>query len=288
VVVEATVRDASGAIVDNLKRENFRLFEDGVEQRVAHFSRDELPLAIALVVDRSSSMDPVIEQLRRAAYDTLSQLKPDDEVALFAFAHTPERLEYLTKDRQRIADDISRIRAGGGTNITDALFDATLYLGRAAPNRPHTVILVSDNVGTVRGSSSDRDVIRLAGETQTAIYSIKVKSEEFYSHVMNLPMSVPSSIGTGSVPKMARESGGEVIDTRYVGSVQAAMATVISRLKQRYSLGYRSTNLRKDGTFRQIEIRVVDPSRPATKYAVFARRGYYARKEVVASNAAQP
>ena len=286
VVVEATVRDEHGRVIDNLKRESFRLFEDGVEQQISHFSRDELPLAVALVVDRSGSMGPVLRQLRDAAYDTLSQLKPNDQVALFAFASTSRRLEDLTADRQRIADDIAGIYTGGGTNITDALFDAALYLGRAAPNRRHAVILVSDNDGTVQGYASEKDVIRMALETETSIYSIKVKAAG-PSRALSLPLALPNALpGTGSVPKMARETGGEVIDTHTAGSVQSAMATVIARLKQRYTLGYNSTNRRRDGGFRKIDIRVADGSISLPqRYTVYARPGYYAPTEHVSAQA---
>jgi Ca-activated chloride channel homolog len=289
VLVEATVRDERGQVVDNLKRENFRLYEDGTEQQIVQFSRDELPLAVALVLDRSGSMGPVLRQVRDAAYDTLSQLKRNDEVALFAFDSTSKRLEDLTTDRQRIADDIAGIYAGGGTNITDALFDAALYLGRAAPNRRHAVILVSDNDGTVQGYSSEKDVIRMALETETTIYSIKVKAGGA-SRALSLPLALPNALpGTGSVPKMARETGGEVIDTHTVGSVQSAMATVIARLKQRYTLGYSSTNRQRDGSFRQIDIRVADGSTSTSvRYTVYARRGYYAPTEHAAARTTQP
>ncbi len=279
VLVEATVRDGRGALVDNLKREDFRILEDGKEQEIRHFSRDELPLAVALVVDRSGSMAPVLRELREAAYETLSLLKPDDQVALFAFASQSERLEYLTTDRQRIAERIADIRAGGGTNITDALFEAALYLGRAAPTRRHAIILVSDNQGTVRGYAGEGQVIRMALETETTLYSIKISSH-MSGAVFNFPLSLP---GTGSVKKMANETGGEIIEAGPGGSVGTAMAAVISRLKQRYTLGYQSTNHQRNGAFRAIDVRLADnvqtsglPAQAGRKYAVYARRGYYA------------
>lgn len=107
VLVDVTIRNSQGKILDNLKQEDFHLFEDGKEQKIQHFSRDELPLALALVVDRSGSVAPFLNELRHAAYETLRQLKPGDEVALFTFAHDVERLEDLTTDRQRIADSIA-------------------------------------------------------------------------------------------------------------------------------------------------------------------------------------
>ena len=173
VLVEATVRDDKGRIADDLKREDFRVFEDGVEQQIIYFSRDELPLAVALVVDGSSSISPVLRELHHAAYDTLSQLKPEDQVALYAFAAHPERLVDLTTDRKSIADSIMGIGSTGGTNIADALHEAIDYLGQEARDRRHAVIMISDNQPTSKGEFSGDDVIRLALETQTIVYSVR-------------------------------------------------------------------------------------------------------------------
>ena len=135
VMVDAIVRDRGGRPLETLKQQDFRIFEDGTEQEIQSFSRDELPLAVALVIDRSGSVSPHMNAIRQAAYKALSQLKRGDQVALFTFAGDVQRLEDLTTDRQRIADRISEIRAGGGTNIVDGLFDAVNYLspGRARP-----------------------------------------------------------------------------------------------------------------------------------------------------------
>ena len=264
---------AAGTIVDNLKREDFTILEDGAKQEISHFSRDELPLAVAIVVDRSGSVEPVIQKLREAALDTLSLLKPGDEVALFAFDSKADRLEYLTTDRERIAAAIGRIRAGGGTNITDALFDAALYLGRAAPSRRHAIVLVSDNQETVRGFATAKDVVRLGLETETAIYSIRISSQRLSRYLL-----APNVVaGTGSVNKVTRETGGEVFEAYDGNSIKNAMGAVISRLKKRYTLGYSSTNAAQDGKFREIAVKLNDSSSGATQnYRIFARRGYYA------------
>ncbi len=272
VLVEATVRDQNGGIVNNLRRESFRVFENGVEQRIGYFSRDELPLAVALVLDCSGSMGPVLKQLNRVAFDTLSALKPDDQVALFDFAARAELLVGLTRNRQRVADGIATIRAGGGTVIPDALFEAALYLARAAPNRRHAIILVSDNQNTLKGYADESRVIRQALESEAVIYSIRVEQG---SHPRSMYVLLPMFRDV-SVPRITHETGGEVIDAGSLESIRSAMATAISRLKQRYSLGYYSTNRRHDGAFREIEIRIADGSIDSQrKYTVYARRGYY-------------
>jgi VWFA-related protein len=285
VLVEATVRDQDGALVNNLGRETFHLYENGVEQQITYFSRDELSLAVALVLDCSGSMGPVLKQLHRVAYDTLSSLKPDDQVALFDFAARAEMLVGLTRNRQRIADGIATIRAAGGTVIPDALYEAALYLARAAPDRRHAIILVSDNENTLKGYCDESHVIRQALESEAVIYSIKVE-EGSHPHSMYVLLPFFRDV---SVPRITHETGGEVIDAKSIDSIRSAMATAISRLKQRYGLGYYSTNRRHDGGFREIDIRIADgPNDSNHKYTVYARRGYYARTEDTTSFDPQP
>ncbi len=287
VLVEATVRDEHGGIVDILRRQDFHVFEDGLEQEIRYFSRDELPLAVALVVDRSGSMAPVLRELRHAAYDALSQLKPDDRVALFAFAARAEQLQGLTTDRRRVADDIGRIHAGGTTVIPDALFEAANYLGHAAPTRRRAIILISDNENTLEGYTNESKVIRQALETETVIYSVKI-GEGMQSRSHGWPVLLPLFRDV-SVPMITRETGGEVIEARNSTTLQSAIAIVVARLKQRYTLGYQSSNHRHDGAFRRIEIRVDDrASESRHHYNVYARRGYYAPAEQTASRETEP
>jgi hypothetical protein len=248
----------------------------GANLRAQTVAANPLPspaISPANVVSVPAGEGMVLDELHQAALKTLSRLKPEDQVALFTFAARPERLEYLTNDRERIADRIATIGAGGGTNITDALFEAALYLGRAARGRRHALILVSDNEPTVRGYTGDRQVIRLALETAVVVYSIRIGRGE-RTAVFNLPLW---TLGGGSVKKMAGRNRRGVIDAQGAGSVALAMATVISRLKQRYTPGYTSTNNHQDGAFRKIDVRLAQPlNTSGTRYMIYAQRGYYA------------
>jgi VWFA-related protein len=281
VLVEATVRDDKGRIINDLKREDFHLFEDGVEQQITHFSRDELPLAVALVVDGSGSIGPVRGELHDAAYDTLSQLKPGDQVALYEFATHPERIVDLTTDRKAIAEGIMGIGSAGGTNIADALYGSIEYLGQEAREWRHAVIMVSDNQPTAKGEFNANEVIRLALETQTIVYSVRVGRDPL-GGTLDEPGWIP---GARWVSKIMSETGGEIIDMAAVGSAQKAMAAVIARLKQRYTLGYQSSNTRRDRAFREIDVRLSgraqDPKHP---YRIFARHGYYPAPESAPSS----
>ena len=229
VMVDAIVRDRGGRPLETLKQQDFRIFEDGTEQEVLSFSRDELPLAVALVIDRSGSVSPHMNAIRQAAYKALSQLKRGDQVALFTFAGDVQRLEDLTTDRQRIADRISEIRAGGGTNIVDGLFDAVNYLALVAPDRRRAVILISDNQATTRPRMSQDQLIRFAMETETVIYSVKTAGE-----AARVTMRVPIWLGGfGSLSKITEETGGNTLMLPPPALSKRPWERAVSRLKLR-------------------------------------------------------
>lgn len=272
VTMETVVRDPAGRGMDHLKRNDFRIFEDGVEQKVRHFSRDELPLAVALVVDRSGSVAPFMRELRRAAYQTLTQLKTGDRVALFSFAGDADLLVRLTTDRQRVAERIARIRPGGGTNIIDSLVEAADYLERNAPDRRRALILISDNDITVRSRNDEDTLLRFILETETVVYSVKTPGA---ARLGGLPLPT-LKFEKNLVKEITRESGGEIIDVRKQRSISQAMEIVISRLKLRYTLGYVSNNKSRDGRFRRVEIQLSERFGEFQRnYSTHHRRGYY-------------
>jgi len=272
VLVDAVVKDRAGRMMPALTRDDFAVFEDGVRQQLDTFSVDELPLAVALVIDRSGSVSPYIFELRRIAESALRQLKPEDEVALFSFAGDVERLVDLTADRQQVVRGIARVRTGGGTNIIDALNEAVTYLAREAPDRRHAVILISDNQATVQSESSEAEVIRRAIESETVIYSIKTAGES-----APLSMRLPSVLrGAGAVGKVTQETGGEIINSTNVAGLDSALGGVISRLRMRYALGY-TPPAAGQGAFHAIDVRLAERfGKPGTDYHVHSRRGYYA------------
>ena len=124
----------------------------------------------------------------------------------------------------------------------------------------------------------------MAMESETVIYSIKTVGEET-PVTMRIPVWIGGLGKDGTVEKITHETGGEVIDVGRAGSLDAALATVIGRLKLRYTLGYNSTNASKDGAFRKIDVRLTERyGRSDSDYSVSARRGYYSAAERVAAN----
>lgn len=273
VLVEVGVHDDHGRAVGDLQQQDFHVLEDGKEQEIRVFSHEELPLAVALVVDNSTSIEAALQELRSGALDTLAMLNRDDQVAIFSFGEKPEMEEGLTSDHEALSVDLWALSPNGGTAINDALFDAALYLGRNASTRRRAIILVSDNEPSDEQTRDVAQVVRAAQQSGTPIYSVKVG---FLQHSRTFLLTHPEA-RLHDVEKICRQTGGELIDTRNGISVSAAMETILKWLKQGYTLGYSPTNKREDGSYRTVAVRLSSPGEArAHKYNIYARPGYYA------------
>src|ERR1700751_2719213 len=181
VMVDATVKKKAGQIMANLKKDDFELREDGVDQKVAIFSRDELPLTVALVLDLSDSIGPFLGPLRNAAITALAALKPEDEVALFTFSTEAELRVPFTKDKSQIAQEIKTFKAGGATNINDGIFIPSEYFVDKHPNGRRVIILISDDVGTSAGGQGTRPIATEATAADAVLYNLKIPGYNPYS-----------------------------------------------------------------------------------------------------------
>ncbi len=271
VLLEATVKDKAGRVMKDLKKEDFVLDEDGANQQIAHFSRDQLPLEVALVVDLSGSIKPFLRPLRYATQTALKALKTEDEVALLTFTSSVERRVSLTRDKREVAEQIESFSAEGGTNINRAIYDAANYLREQAPNGRRVIVLVSDNVPTVPGGVSHDEVVNAALEADAAVYGLKVPGENPLAARM-----ISASRGMVNVGKLTAETGGEIFEVEKEGSLFLAFQSLIERLKTRYTIGFYSTHKGDGGGFRKLNLRL-QPSfgTKGREYTVLSKRGYY-------------
>jgi len=271
VLVEATVKDRGGRMMGDLKKEDFQLEEDGAAQQIMHFSRDQLPLAVALVVDLSGSIKPFLRPLRYATLTALKALKPEDEVALFTFTSDVEQRVRLTHDKREASDQMENISAGGGTNINRAIYDAANYLRDAAPAARRVIVLVSDNVPTVNDGISHDGVVQAALEADAAVYDLKIPGDN--------PMAARlASAGRGmvNVGKLTAETGGEIFEVEKEGSLFLAFRALIERLKTRYTVGYYPAHATASGGFRKLNLRLQPRfGNKGKDYVVLSKTGYY-------------
>jgi Ca-activated chloride channel family protein len=272
VLVDATVKAKDGQIMANLKKDDFEVREDGVAQKVEIFSRDELPLNVALVLDLSDSIGPFLAPLRDAATIALAALKPGDEVALFTFSTEAELRLPLTKDKNKIADQINTFDARGATNINDGIFVAAEYLLKAPPTGRRVIILISDDVGTDAGGQGTRDIVTEAIASDAVLYNLKIPG-------YNPPGTLFASSmipGLVNIRKVVDQTGGEIFDVQDVAHLDAAFRALIARIKTRYTLGYYTKANGALGKPHKLDVRLA-PSfgKKGHDYVILAKSGYY-------------
>ena len=272
VLVDATVKAKDGQIMANLKKDDFEVREDGVAQKVEVFSRDELQLNVALVLDLSDSIGPFLGPLRDAATVALAALKPSDEVALFTFSTEAELRLPFTKDKNKIADQINTFDARGATNINDGIFVAAEYLLKAPPNGRRVIILISDDVGTDAGGQGTRDIVTEAIAADAVLYNLRIPGYNPPSTMLHSAMTP----GLVNIHKVMEATGGELFDVQDVAHLDAVFSALIQRIKTRYTLGYYTIANGAEGKPHKLDVRLASSfGKKGRDYSILAKNGYY-------------
>jgi Ca-activated chloride channel family protein len=272
VLVDATVKTKDGQIMSTLKKDDFEVREDGALQKLDVFSRDELPMNVALVLDLSDSIEPFLAPLRDAAKIALGALKPEDEVALFTFSTEAQMRRALTKDKNSIAEQINTFEARGATNINDGIFSAAEYLLKQPPNGRRVIILISDDVGTDAGGQGTRDIVTEAIASDAVLYNLKIPGYNPPATMMAASM-IP---GLVNIRKVMDATGGEEFDVKDVANLDAVFSALIQRIKTRYTLGYYTSANGAGGKPHKLDVRLA-PSfgKKGRDYTILSKNGYY-------------
>jgi len=266
------VKTKAGQIMADLKKDDFELREDGVTQKVEVFSRDELPLNVALVLDLSDSIGPFLGPLRDAATTALAALIPEDEVALFTFSTEAELRVPFTNDKTQIAEQINTFRAGGATNINDGIFVAAKYLLNAPPKGRRVIILISDDVGTDAGGQGTRDIVTESIAADAVLYNLKIPGYNPPATLFAASM-IP---GLVNIHRVMDQTGGEIFDVQDVAHLDAAFRALIERIKTRYTLGYYTKANGAEGKPHKLDVRLASSfGKKGHDYVILAKSGYY-------------
>ncbi len=288
VVVDAQVlNNKTGRIVGGLKPDDFLLYEDGVKQEITHFSQNELPLSILLLLDVSGSVKGILNQIQAGARQAMQQLKPEDEVALMIFAGKAKLIQGFTKDRELIAGQIESIRGLSlsyrertGTFINEAVYQAATQMRQAAnPLGRRVIITVTDDLSNqlpFLGHSRSQALERLY-ESGSVACGLFVRGPLGNLNAITNKI-LPRKAVSGSTITYADKTGGEVMNARKE-EVESKLVELIDHLRLRYSLGYTSTNAKHDGKFRKIKLKVSpEVDKRDGPLVIRARSGYYSRR----------
>ena len=286
VSVLASVRGKNGALIGNLEKGDFKIFEDGKEQTIKNFAREtDLPLTIGLLVDTSESQERLIEIERRAAAQFFSKvLRTKDEAFLIQFGAEAELLQDSTNSTRLLQDGLRQLRlsvpVGGlhpgpvptaqnqaGTILYDAVYLAANERLRSDVGRK-AIVLITDGVDT--GSKISRDkAIEAAQKADAIIYSIYYVDRAAYGGGFGT-ISLGSS-GEGELRRMSSETGGQVFHVDRNHTLDDAFREIQDEMRSQYAITYQPPSPKRDGSYHKIDLRVSSKDNK-----VQARKGYYA------------
>ena len=260
VVLNATVLGRDGKFVSGLRRGDFRILEDGKEQKLASFSAEETPFAAAIVIDTSGSMDARLTLARSAAIQFLNGLREADVAAVYNFDYKVEQLQDFSPGRD-LPPKAFGLRAKTTTALNDAVLRAADDL-TARPEKRRAIVVLSDGGENASRASSDKALNHaLAGGA--TIYAVNMSEEGPTRDI----------VGSSILNNLAAKSGGQYISTPGGQKLRDAFAAILEELSHQYTLSYVPSNRERDGKWRAIDVKL---TRPET--TVRTRKGYRAPK----------
>ncbi len=279
VPVRITSKDSKPLI--DLKQAEFRIFENGVEQKVAYFSSVDQPFTVALLLDMSYSTVFKLNEIQSAALQFIAQLKNNDRVTVIAFDEKPRVLCQPTSDRRVLKLAIEATRTGSGTSVYDSL-DIALnkQLGKLTGRK--AIVMLSDGVDTYSALSSKKDILRLVEEDDVIVYPLRYdtyddvrknrrKDAEIRYDDDDKPYiyEAPPVKGEREIDYVeAREfldavadsSGGRVFKVSSTTNLNNAFTKIAEELRKTYSLGYYPTDERLPGVTYTLKVRINRPN----------------------------
>jgi len=262
-----TVADRKGKFVTNLRKDDFRVFEDEKPQAITNFSSEtDLPLTIALLVDTSGSIRDKLRFEQEAAieffYSTLQRTK--DKALIISFDSGVDLLQDFTDDPEKLADAVRKIRAGGGTSLYDAIYLAVSQKLAGQSGRRIAILITDGDDNSSRVSLTES--LEAAQKNDVTIYAISTNSTAYFG-------SKEQERGDKTLKKFSEETGGKSFFPLKLQDLAGSFLDIHDELRSQYQIGYRPSNSKMDGTFRKIRIDLADK-----RFKPRARTGYYMPK----------
>lgn len=262
VLLNVTVTDSSGQYVHKLSNRDFKVLEDGVEQRLSLFSVEETPFAAAILLDTSGSMETRLTLARAAAIRFLEGLREEDVASVYHFDSKVEQLSDYSpgRDLPPMAYDLG---SKGMTALNDAVLQAAKDLAKR-PEKRRAIIVLSDGADTKSGATPEK-ALNAALAANATIYTVDMADPQ-----MNQLERMSAS---GALKNYANKSGGRFVSKPGGRALDEAFREILQELSNQYTLGYRPNNTVRDGRWRAIQLKLSRPELTAR-----TRNGYRAPK----------
>jgi len=298
VTVDVAVLDNRGRFIPGIPRDNFRILEDNVPQKVTQFAMGEAPMTVCLVIEFSNLFQQywgeTWYQTLTASYGFLETLKPEDYVAVVAYDLRPEILSDFSTDKRKAYEAMQRLRiaAYSESNLYDALVDTAERMSEIEGRK--AIVLIASGIDTFSKLTFDktRKALQTAG---VPIYGVGLMQalREWYDArgYMGSIARLDFLQADNQMRTFAKETGGMSFFPRFYGEFPGIFGAIHQSLRNQYSLGYQPSNTVKDGKFRRLKVDLVNPATgeplkvtdekgKPVKYSIVAKAGYNAPREV--------
>jgi len=290
VMLPVTVRDAEGRLISDLRRDDFRVFEDDREQPLNDLALRQVPVDVILMVDASSSVAANLDDFRRAAEQFAAKLDVKDRISLIKFDDRIELLQDWTQSRFQLHRALNRIKPGIFTRFYDALLLAAReQFGRTQSRR--AIIVLSDGIDSGRGTTSAERALQAILNAEVSVYVVsnteisratkraqlnallnsdsvsfnQVRIEDLREGLRALDESEINLV------KLTEATGGRLYKPLTFAGLDDAYQEVADELRRQYAIYYKPTNKARDGSFRRVHVETTNP-----RYRTSTRIGYYA------------
>ena len=267
-LINVTVTDPYNRLVTGLDPDNFRVYEDNVEQEVVTFSSEDVPISIGVIFDFSGSMANKIGKAREAALQFFKTANPQDEFFLVSFNERAELTSSFTNSIEDIQSRMMMTAPKGRTALLDAI-----YLGlsqmRGARNGKRALLILSDG-GDNHSRYNESDIKRLVKEADTQLYAIGIFDPLGYRNRTPEELNGPSLLG-----EVTEMTGGRVFAVENLNELPDIASKIGMELRNQYVLGYRPSNKAHDARWRKIKIKLRAP-KGLPPLNVYSKTGYYA------------
>jgi Ca-activated chloride channel homolog len=268
VLVPVSVTDPSNRYVLGLEKQDFHLFEDDVAQTITHFSSEDAPLSIGLLVDTSGSMGFKLDTSRRAVVEFLKTLNTSDEAFLVEFSDQADLAVSLTSDSAAIENKLTSITSGGLTALLDAVHTGLQEMKRA--KNPRKALLIISDGGDNNSRYTATQIADLVREADVQIYAMGV-----FEPVLSFGLTTAEMSGPKLLSEIADQTGGRALAATNLRELPGIAERIGIELRNQYVLAYSPSNKNRDGKYRKVQVKVEQPKAlPALKARW--RLGYYA------------
>jgi len=268
VVVNVTVTDPYDRIVTGLDQVNFAVLDEKVPQKIETFSTEDAPISVALIFDSSGSMSDKIEKSKEAALQFFKTSNPQDEFMLINFSERPNLISAFTSKFENLQDHLIVVKSGGKTALMDAIYMGLSGMKKATTNRK-ALLVISDG-GDNHSRYTERDVKKAVKEADVEIYSVGI-----FEPLASRSRTPEEAGGPGLLADLVEISGGRMFSVEDPNELPDIMEKISIELRNQYVIGYKPSNLVRDGRWRRIKVKLAPP-RGLPPLQVYARTGYYA------------